>query len=99
VIALCEVAMSVQALILKADFAHWVNSNGTVDSICLHCFGTVASLTKEIDLEQQEAAHACWQLVESTEMKSAAAQHESVRDIEKRWKEPTVRYETRPPFG
>jgi hypothetical protein len=72
VIALSEVAMPVQALILKADFAHRINGNGTVDSICLHCFGTVASLPMEIHLEQQEAAHACWQLVESTEMKSAA---------------------------
>lgn len=64
--------MAVQALIIKADFAHRLNDNGTVDSICLHCFGTVASLPMEIHLEQQEAAHACGQLVESTEMKSAA---------------------------
>jgi hypothetical protein len=72
VIALSEVAMSVQALILKADFAHRVNGNGMVDSICLHCFSTVASLPNEIHLELQEIAHACWQLVESIEMKSAA---------------------------
>lgn len=58
--------MAVQALIFREDFAHRVNNNGTVDSICLRCFGTVASLPKEMDLEQKEHAHTCWPLAQYT---------------------------------
>jgi hypothetical protein len=50
--------MPVRNLILHPDFIHRINDNDTVDSICLYCFGTVASLPKEMDLEQKEYAHA-----------------------------------------
>jgi hypothetical protein len=53
--------MPVRSLILHPDFIHRINDDDTVDSICLYCFGTVASLPKEMDLEQKEYAHACSQ--------------------------------------
>lgn len=59
--------MAIRALIIHPDFAHRVNDNGTVDSICLHCFGTVASLPEEKGLEQTEIAHSCWQHVRFTQ--------------------------------
>jgi hypothetical protein len=58
--------MSVRALIFHPDFVHRVNDIGTVDSICLHCFATIASLPKETGLEQNENAHSCWQRVQPT---------------------------------
>jgi hypothetical protein len=41
------------------DFSHRMNGNGTTDSICSHCFMTVATSTWEADLERAEAAHQC----------------------------------------
>jgi hypothetical protein len=58
--------MAIRALIIHPDFAHRVNDNGTVDSICLYCFSTIASLPKEMDLEEKENAHSCWQQVKQT---------------------------------
>ena len=58
--------MSVRGLILHPDFVHRLNDNGTVDSICLQCFATVASLPKELNLEEKENAHACCQLARQT---------------------------------
>ena len=40
-------------------FPHRLNSDGTIDSICNHCFATVATSTTESDLEQSEASHVC----------------------------------------
>jgi hypothetical protein len=58
--------MFVRGLIIHTHFVHRINDNSTVDSICLHCFATVASLPKEMDLEQKENAHSCWQHVQQT---------------------------------
>jgi hypothetical protein len=57
--------MSVRGLVSRDEFAHRANNNGTFDSICLHCFGTVASLPIEIDLRLKEDSHLCWQRAES----------------------------------
>lgn len=40
-------------------FPHRVNSDGTIDSICPHCFVTVGSSTSESNLERLEAEHLC----------------------------------------
>lgn len=40
-------------------FPHRVNSDGTIDSICKHCFVTVGSSTSESDLQRLEAEHVC----------------------------------------
>jgi hypothetical protein len=53
--------MFIRGLVCRDEFAHRVNNDDTVDSICLHCFGTVASLQMEADLHVKEAAHLCWQ--------------------------------------
>jgi hypothetical protein len=53
--------MFIRGLVCRDEFAHRVNNKDTVDSICLHCFGTVASLQMEADLHMKEAAHLCWQ--------------------------------------
>jgi hypothetical protein len=58
--------MCVRGMILHPDFVHRLNDNGTVDSICLRCFATVASLPKEPNLEEKENAHACCQLARQT---------------------------------
>jgi hypothetical protein len=58
--------MCVRGLILHPDFVHRLNDNGTVDSICLRCFVTVASLPKELNLEEKENAHACCHLARQT---------------------------------
>ena len=56
--------MFARSLVYRDDFAHRVNNNATVDSICLHCFATVASLGMEADLRTEETAHRCWQRTE-----------------------------------
>jgi hypothetical protein len=40
-------------------FTHRPREDGTVDSICLGCFQTVAVTTDESDRETLEAAHKC----------------------------------------
>jgi hypothetical protein len=40
-------------------FAHRLNDNASVDSICLRCFRTVASKNFESDLGVVEAKHVC----------------------------------------
>jgi hypothetical protein len=40
-------------------FAHRHLASGTVDSICLKCYRTIAITTDEADREAQEAAHEC----------------------------------------
>lgn len=40
-------------------FPHRKNEDGTIDSICPHCFMTIATSTHEADLSQTEAAHKC----------------------------------------
>ncbi len=42
-----------------AQFAHRQNGDGTIDSICLHCFQTVATGDSNAALVLQEAAHQC----------------------------------------
>jgi hypothetical protein len=42
-----------------ADFAHRKNRDGSVDSICLYCFQTIASANIEEDLTVPESQHAC----------------------------------------
>lgn len=41
------------------DFPHRMNKDGTIDSICPHCFVTVGCSTWEADLDRMEAAHIC----------------------------------------
>jgi hypothetical protein len=40
-------------------FSHLRNDNGTVNSICLKCFSTIATKGTEADLADSEAAHEC----------------------------------------
>jgi hypothetical protein len=40
-------------------FAHRRLPSGTVDSICLKCYKTVAITRDEVDQKAQEAAHIC----------------------------------------
>ena len=42
------------------SFVWRVNRNSTVDSICLSCYGTVATAEKETDLLQAEEEHVCF---------------------------------------
>lgn len=41
------------------DFVHRTNTDGTLDSICSHCFTTVATKQWESDLETAEGKHVC----------------------------------------
>jgi hypothetical protein len=43
----------------KTDYAHRRNADGTSDSICLHCFRTVASCNRSTDLPEMESQHRC----------------------------------------
>lgn len=43
----------------QPKFAHRSRVDGTVDSICLSCYQTVAATTKESDRDAQEAGHQC----------------------------------------
>ena len=56
--------MFIRGLACRDEFVHRVNENHTVDSICLHCFGTVASVRTVSDLLVEEATHHCWQRAE-----------------------------------
>jgi hypothetical protein len=67
--------MFVKGLVYRDEFAYRVNANNTVDSICLHCFGTVASLQTVAELRAEEATHLCWQRAEYTD------QNQSVREL------------------
>ncbi len=42
-----------------AQFAHRQNADGTIDSICLQCFHTVATGETNAALTLQETAHRC----------------------------------------
>jgi hypothetical protein len=42
----------------SSQFHHRLNSNGTVDSVCLRCFLTAAKADIGSDLQELEAAHA-----------------------------------------
>jgi hypothetical protein len=41
------------------NFVHRPNQDGTIDSICPHCFATVATSQWEADLEKAERDHVC----------------------------------------
>jgi hypothetical protein len=41
------------------EFPHRTNQDGTIDSICPHCYLTVGRSTWEAELERIEAAHVC----------------------------------------
>ena len=41
------------------QFAHRINVDGTIDSICCDCFVTIATEYSESDLERNERDHAC----------------------------------------
>jgi hypothetical protein len=43
-----------------AGFAHCVNRDGSIDSICRQCFAKVARKTREVDLGAFERKHACY---------------------------------------
>ena len=44
---------------MQAQFTHRFNPDGSIDSICVHCFVTVASSSREPDLDAPESAHVC----------------------------------------
>jgi hypothetical protein len=43
----------------RVRYAHRVNEDGTLDSICPHCFLTIGTSTWEADLEKMESMHVC----------------------------------------
>jgi hypothetical protein len=43
-----------------SQFHHRVNADKTIDSICLRCFLTAATVENEADLHEREAAHQCY---------------------------------------
>ena len=43
-----------------AEYQYRKNQDGTVDSICLHCFLTVGTANRIEDLAGLEAAHNCY---------------------------------------
>ena len=47
------------AAIDPATFAHRPNSNGTIDSICMTCFMTIATKPTENELVHDENRHDC----------------------------------------
>jgi len=51
---------SLKLLDAKAKFYHRVNTDGTVDSICLRCFLTAVKAKIGSDLQELEAAHECY---------------------------------------
>jgi len=46
-------------------FARRFNVDGSVDSICLFCFATIASRLQEHELAEPEGDHFCWQRQDS----------------------------------
>ena len=42
---------------LRPKFPRRHNSDGTIESICTSCFATVATVTKDTDLQAAEDAH------------------------------------------
>ena len=46
-------------LFAQPKFPHRMNRDGTIDSICPRCYATIATSTREADLERIEAAHVC----------------------------------------
>ena len=47
---------------LPVGFAHRHNADGTFDSICYHCFMTVATEGSELELIKAELDHDCYDL-------------------------------------
>ena len=43
----------------EEDFAHRQNRDGTFDSICLHCYLTVATANSKENLADREKRHEC----------------------------------------
>ena len=43
----------------EPQFGHRENGDGTVDSICPHCFATVATVRQEAELDSKEREHQC----------------------------------------
>lgn len=43
----------------KAHFMRRTNTNGTMDSICCKCFVTVATVSREFELDRAERTHRC----------------------------------------
>jgi hypothetical protein len=43
----------------KLKYPHRCNRDGTIDSICPHCFVTIGSSMWESELELMELAHVC----------------------------------------
>jgi hypothetical protein len=44
---------------MTQNYAHRCNADGSFDSICLHCFQTVASASTDAVLAQNEMKHRC----------------------------------------
>ena len=63
-------------------FPHRVNGDGTIDSICDHCFATVGTSSSEEDLARSEASHLCeparvayYEQLDPTERRPPASDH------------------------
>ena len=47
------------SIYMTGNYAHRCNADGSFDSICLHCFQTVASAPIDTALAQNEMQHRC----------------------------------------
>jgi hypothetical protein len=60
-----------------SQFHHRLNADGTIDSICLNCFLTVASAAIGFDLHEREAVHQCYEKVIVSESLLKPERHET----------------------
>ena len=62
-----------------SGFAHRLNENGTIDSICLDCFITVASADSVERLIEREEQHQCDHLTKSVDDKRPQDQERIIK--------------------
>jgi hypothetical protein len=67
------------------NYPHRTNPDGTIDSICPHCYVTVGTSMWEIDLERLEAAHVC----DQNRLDHFGMDHFDKQDFEKQIRKPT----------
>jgi hypothetical protein len=59
----------------EGDFTHRQNSDGTVDSICLHCFRTVGTAENIEGLGASEKQHICEGDIRATMLNDSESPH------------------------
>jgi NMD protein affecting ribosome stability and mRNA decay len=52
-------------MVSNAPFIHRHNPDNTIDSICMTCFLTVASVSSETELLQREQTHNCERAIQA----------------------------------